>query len=163
VQVEFQSMISDPQIRVIPKPDAVSRSSVSAAGKDEPASISKETRIGGWTSTADQPVRCVQLFRRHVLEAWANLEPLWRRWAPMWLYPFPRWCSRALASHSAAAHFLRKISLFTSGQNSASASLAISPVIPHTHRNAAFSGPFSLGARHVLERKLLPTFPAKRA
>ena len=62
-----------------------------------------------------------------------------------------------------SAYFLRKINLLTSGQNSVSASLAISPVMPHTHRNAAFSGPLSLGARHVLERKLLPTFPAKRA
>src|ERR1700693_382358 len=52
---------------------------------------------------------------------------------------------------------------FTSGQNSQNACPPRSPTTPQKTRSAAFPIPFSLGTLHVLEIKLLPTFPTKRA
>jgi hypothetical protein len=51
----------------------------------------------------------------------------------------------------------------TSGQNSANAFPDILPTTPNTQRSNAFPAAFSLGSRHVFDRKLLPAFPMYRA
>ena len=60
-------------------------------------------------------------------------------------------------------HFFLNTSFLTSGQNSMNALLPIFPSTPYRQRRAAWPASASLSARHVLERKLFPTFPAKRA
>src|SRR5580700_5607014 len=59
-------------------------------------------------------------------------------------------------------HFLNTFR-FTSGQNSAKASLVIRPSTPHTQRTTASLVFASLSARHVFDKKLFPTFPMYRA
>src|SRR6266699_817511 len=60
-------------------------------------------------------------------------------------------------------HFFLNTSFLTSGQNSMNALLPLFPSTPYRQRRAAWPASASLSARHVLERKLFPTFPAKRA
>ena len=60
-------------------------------------------------------------------------------------------------------HFFLNTSFLTSGQNSMNALLPIFPSTPYRQRRAAWPASASLSARHVLERKLFPTSPAKRA